>query len=841
MDIFNRIPTISEDTLQYNLYPPPSLSDKASVTTYAACIRAYIDTLLPDFIWHRDAFEVKVIANPDPAGDGWIMEGRMRVGDCVDDEWCAVWLLKEISTKWDLVICVFDTDGEFLLIEAAEVLPPWVQPNNTENRVWIYSSHLHLIPLTHISPPSSKYHHRILPGAQDGERVFDDQSDESPYFLSAEGAVKLVRDSLCDTAAPSEVENCVWQRISRYPAATRNHMHITKAYIPSDIARSLIKYPLLIQKAVETFYTRDAIQLRSAHRMSRFPPDSSVLRSVKMTRTAYAQLVGQKFFPPKVFGNWNENENTDEWRWRDVGMKIAVGFEILYQENKGRTEILNPAAGVMNSTVESRKNAARRDPEYAKYIENLVSVGYFQGEVKGSALWSVLEGKAADIFIDVRGDQNVKRMSFASQINAATSEYTLLPASMTQEDSTDWLNVDVDEFEATLERTMGQRRPDEMDTEQSKNDFEERLATEQASKLKDLATKVEDFVGGEGDLEGARFADEEFSDGSMSDDGLDSDSENEDDQATTAARQAAMDNLVPSLEPSEYGKMPASYHGNSQRVAPITIDSEEVGGKLGPRDIGEANLQSPPKVKPVRKPLIPRDHYDGVDSDDGTDEEDMERDDEEDEDRPQVVGDVEIDMEEEEEEFLEFSRQALGISESQWNDIVQDRQQRGAFVPSSAVTRIPTGGSMPAQQKRDNPIDTRKVRTPAPGPRPNVNPNLDSFEAVMRAMDAELARVKSSTKSFAPAQDPPPAVGKGKQKATVEDEEDDTELDMDAELRAALATDDGPEEDENDEPMDYNLIKNFLESYKSQAGLSGPVGNLAGRLQPGWKIPRDIS
>lgn len=119
-------------------------------------------------------------------------------------------------------------------------------------------------------------------------------------------------------------------------------MHITKAYIPSDIAKSLVKYPLLIQKAVETFYTRDAVQLRvrscgyhfswghhaniiiqAAHRMSRFPPGSSVLREVKMTRTAYAQLVGQKFFPPKVFGNWKDKEGTDEWRWHDIGMKIV--------------------------------------------------------------------------------------------------------------------------------------------------------------------------------------------------------------------------------------------------------------------------------------------------------------------------------------------------------------------------------------------------------------------------------------------------------------------------------------------------------------------------------------
>lgn len=57
--------------------------------------------------------------------------------------------------------------------------------------------------------------------------------------------------------------------------------------------------------------------------MARFPPESSVLATVKLTRTAYAQLVGQKFFPPKIFGHWQEREETNEWRWRDVGMKIV--------------------------------------------------------------------------------------------------------------------------------------------------------------------------------------------------------------------------------------------------------------------------------------------------------------------------------------------------------------------------------------------------------------------------------------------------------------------------------------------------------------------------------------
>lgn len=57
--------------------------------------------------------------------------------------------------------------------------------------------------------------------------------------------------------------------------------------------------------------------------MARFPPEPSVLRPVKMTRTAYAQLMGQKFHPPKIFGRWGEQEGTQEWRRRDIGMKIV--------------------------------------------------------------------------------------------------------------------------------------------------------------------------------------------------------------------------------------------------------------------------------------------------------------------------------------------------------------------------------------------------------------------------------------------------------------------------------------------------------------------------------------
>lgn len=259
MDVFNRPPAISEDTLQYTIYPAQNVSDRAAVTTFAAVLIDYVDILLPGHIWHRDAFEVKVVPHPE-VKDNWILEGRMRVGDSVDDEWCTVWLLKEISSQWDLVISVFDSDGEFLLIEAAEVLPLWAQPKNSENRVWIYASRLHLIPLSHSSPPSRKrIRRKILDSTESDNEGSDNDDDE---FITPDDAVKLVRSPFVETLAPPIVEKAVWERISGYPAARRKHVHTTNAYIPIDIAKALVARPHLVQKSVEAFYTRDAIQLR---------------------------------------------------------------------------------------------------------------------------------------------------------------------------------------------------------------------------------------------------------------------------------------------------------------------------------------------------------------------------------------------------------------------------------------------------------------------------------------------------------------------------------------------------------------------------------------------------
>lgn len=54
----------------------------------------------------------------------------------MEDEWLVVYILRELSKQYlDVWIKTVDTDGEFLLIEAANALPHWLNPEIADNRV----------------------------------------------------------------------------------------------------------------------------------------------------------------------------------------------------------------------------------------------------------------------------------------------------------------------------------------------------------------------------------------------------------------------------------------------------------------------------------------------------------------------------------------------------------------------------------------------------------------------------------------------------------------------------------------------------------------------------------
>jgi len=65
--------------------------------------------------------------------------GISFVGDNIQDEWFIVSILFYLSRQLpDCIIRSCDSDGEFLLIEAADHLPQWANPETCEQRVSIF-------------------------------------------------------------------------------------------------------------------------------------------------------------------------------------------------------------------------------------------------------------------------------------------------------------------------------------------------------------------------------------------------------------------------------------------------------------------------------------------------------------------------------------------------------------------------------------------------------------------------------------------------------------------------------------------------------------------------------
>lgn len=127
------------DVCFYSLFLPENRSsslETPDLKAFCAEILAYAESLCIDpttsknYIWQREAFTLS------PAEDGRSLKGQTSFGESVEDEWFIVYLLRHITGKYkDLVAKIEDTDGQFLLIEAAEVLPAWLNPDNAENRV----------------------------------------------------------------------------------------------------------------------------------------------------------------------------------------------------------------------------------------------------------------------------------------------------------------------------------------------------------------------------------------------------------------------------------------------------------------------------------------------------------------------------------------------------------------------------------------------------------------------------------------------------------------------------------------------------------------------------------
>lgn len=829
-----------------------------------------------DYIWHREPPSISVSSSPSLTRSSTshlpphILFHLRTGGECIEDEWFATHLLLRASTELahlQLCISIEDEDGQFLLIEAAEHLPDWVTPESVVNRVWIFQGHLHLIPPHHTT-------------SEDGS-------------LLASRAVELVADQSSPTRASDDIEAAAFASAFEFPSAAISHHHTTLAYLPRRVAQIVAADPQLIANCVTSVQSRDIVSSRSGSKLVHFPPPPAaqasttastststsdneiVLVPLRMTRHLYAQLLYDRFFPPRQLGPaWQqavekyrrrlfrqspESKIEDELevqsemlhgRWHDLGAKIWCGLEMAYTESLARrTKGRGREMGGAQSSIPG--------PDRERLIASLTKLGYFQGEMEGSAKWKTLESEAIaqyvkgnsspSVDVDTGGEDLLCDSVDLALRNEKAAPLITLPAdaSLTtvkgEESDDTWLNLNANDIESIL---------------QTKNQIDPLSGSAPAVSEQDTFTrlhtfnsKMEDFLKTKSDPRGAVFQDEIDNEEMLDDDDLLFEDVDEDEQEERVKAQVEermrttgedekrklVERLIPRMSEDEWTHKPPvpdedmdkdDFLSSIDKIAAERSASSQPmvqGREVAMRDnnlsAAHAELQRRLASQYMRETSTllssqNRERYNGASD---SDEEELEQElspeirkqraaeygIEPDEPAMEVEGgweDVaEPEMGDEETEvgnLLEFARISLGLTKEQYEGILEERRGKGKFVPAS--------GSTPTKP-------TREKAAPQAA-------KLDSFESVMAAMENQLHHLQAS-------QPPPTTSGtntnvKAEQNSANEEEEELLAhlLKSGSDLPSSLLSHLG----EGENGMQAEQLESFLRSFQAQTGTSGP-------------------
>ncbi|KAJ8771172.1 hypothetical protein K2173_025772 [Erythroxylum novogranatense] len=344
---------IPEDTVFYTIFPDfaVSYSSSSSSSSAAAAIASLhlqiLDFLAPltsSYIWQHEPFSLSIststcvcTAKSSPLPH---LHGKLRFGDNIEDEWFVVFLLFEVSRNFpSLAARIWDNDGDFLLIEAAFHLPYWLNPDTSLNRVFVRRGEVHIVPRDRLPKPSLV--------------------DSLKFLINCES----------ESRATESVQEAIKLRIGDFPERAKRNMHFVRVRLPVSVAQVLKHEPCFISLAVEGFYDRDIDSMKYAAKMERFlrkgKEEELVCVGVKMSRAMYAQLMQQKFQAPKCYPMPSRGDGVSEYLEAELGMKIACGFEMMYQQKK-------------------KEGVEGKGSTWVNYKESLERNGYFEGLLPGS-------------------------------------------------------------------------------------------------------------------------------------------------------------------------------------------------------------------------------------------------------------------------------------------------------------------------------------------------------------------------------------------------------------------------------------------------------------------------
>ncbi|XP_041032567.1 protein ecdysoneless homolog isoform X1 [Carcharodon carcharias] len=423
-----------QDTVGYRLYylggENPGVC-RAELERQLEGIVGRLALLCAGYIWHNEAFRLQYTpARGDiPAHIG----GVTNFGDNVDDEWLIVYLIQQVTKEFpEFVASIEDNDGDFLLIEAAEHLPKWLNPDTSANRVFFYHGELHIIPI-----PQNPGELSWLPAS-------------NPTILQA---LNLLTTHSDKCLAAEAIRKAIRRRIQSYPEKIHADQQHAYCFVPAGIAAVLKHRPDLLAPAIQAFYLRDPIDLRACRPFKHFLPKTRVMTLVTFTKCLYAQLQQQHFMPDRRSGYTLPAQSDQHFKAHALGMKLAHGFEILCSKCSQPL----PSSKTRGSTSS--------DPLWEGFINSLKKNNYFRGELEGSAQYRELL-RSAEIYFQ----HSVSRPKSSSALSPGEQVLQLLQTlsysveelqkegdSLPPEDDDSWLDISPEELDQMLEEASGRK------------------------------------------------------------------------------------------------------------------------------------------------------------------------------------------------------------------------------------------------------------------------------------------------------------------------------------------------------------------------------------------------
>ncbi len=419
---FSRFPKIlPEDCVAYTIYIiDAKLSDFQVQEQLRQVQKAGIkltNELLKDFIWQRERIQFDLAREKGKLPQfasivGWVLNaltlgrrclrGRTNFGDSVEDEWLIVYILRELSKSFPQIwVTVVDTDGQFLLIEAANALPNWLNPEIADFRIWLNAGKLFIIPINR-------------PGnwtAQKGSR---------PGVLTLDDALKFLQENQAALLHLPPVETEAFYRLQRYPKQILDSLHHARIFIPRKLAYILHHDPSYISPAVEAFYLRDPIALRPLQACDpkglNFAPTDCVNVSIKFTKIGYSQLKSQSFDPPPVWKDFQAtNRDLESQEMTNMGMKVACGFEMLISDSQSQDKKVVREIKLLLEDLETGEDHLPSDSEISTWQMNEddeswldIDFQIFEKELAGKADVDKKDDKAG--FGDRDAQANLRKM-----------------------------------------------------------------------------------------------------------------------------------------------------------------------------------------------------------------------------------------------------------------------------------------------------------------------------------------------------------------------------------------------------------------------------------------------